>query len=65
MEAKYGVFGLDDSINFGIFNGSEVYEVIQKNPKWIRAAIEDALIELDNEAYKFYQECLESVGETY
>lgn len=55
MSTKYGVYGLDDSLTFGKYSGSQLYEVFDVDLKYIEYLIEENLIELDNEAFEQYR----------
>lgn len=58
--ARNNIYSLDDQLDFGVYKGSELYQVLTTDPRHIESLIENQEIELDNEAYEMFQNCLEN-----
>jgi len=55
----YGTIGLDDVVPCGVYQGTQLWEVIEKDPKYVNHMISEyKLFELDNEAYEQLQKLL-------
>lgn len=51
-QKEYPPIGLDDSLRFGKHKGKPLWEVMDDDPGWVRWAMENAGLLLDNEAFK-------------
>lgn len=47
---------LDKEFRFGEWKGHSIEEVINTKPDYIRWAVRDSVIELDNEAYEYFND---------
>lgn len=63
--ARNNTYSLDDQLSFGRYKGSELYQVLTVDPKYIESLIENQEIELDNEAFEMFQNCLENHNVEY
>lgn len=60
MSSNYPPIGLDDRLRFGKYGpqngqpGKELWEVLETDPSYVTWLIENADVELDNEAYEEY-----------
>lgn len=52
---KYPPLTPDDTLRFGKHKGKEVWQVIEDDPDWLRWAMENIGLELDNEAFNLLQ----------
>ena len=57
MSTKRAFF-LDDEISFGIYKGTEIWELINNHTKYIEKLMENDEILLSDEAYSEYQNTL-------
>lgn len=59
--SKYPPIGLDDRMRFGKHGpkngepGTELWEVLEKDPSYVTWLIEEAGVQLDDEAFSEYQ----------
>jgi hypothetical protein len=54
---------LDDELNFGKFRGFTILQLIETEPSYLRWAMEQKIIELDNEAFRSFQEQINGDGD--
>lgn len=63
MESKFGIYCLDDFIRFGsTCRGETIRMAIDREPEWVGWAMEEGLVELDDEAFEYYQERIDREG---
>lgn len=53
--SKYPPIGLDDRLPFRKHRGKELWEVLETDPDYVTWLIEEADVQLTNEAFEEYQ----------
>lgn len=56
---KYPPMKLEDEFRFGKHKGNTLEEVINSSPTYIRWAMTEGVIELDNDAHPIYEDAIE------
>lgn len=53
------IITLDTTLWFGKYQGCELWEILEKDPDYVRWLVEEADKELDNEAYEAFQKAMD------